>query len=59
MVTIQIEAVVRGYHVYQSIWIVVVGESLTCLRERGNPEDSMLYLYIRLEIFVQRHDFLL
>ena len=39
MVTIKIEAMVRGYHVYQSIWTVVVGESLPCLRERGNPED--------------------
>ena len=29
----------RGYHVYQSIWSAVVGETLTCKRESLNPRD--------------------
>ena len=30
---------VRGYHVYQTVWVPVVGEVLNCLREVGNVID--------------------
>lgn len=30
---------VRGFHVYQHTWTPVVGETLLCVRERGNQED--------------------
>ena len=30
---------IRGYHVYQSIWIPSMGEILDCHRERGNAMD--------------------
>ena len=34
-----VEAMIRGYHEYQSIWEVEVGENLTCIREPGNVRD--------------------
>ena len=34
-----IEAMVRGYHVYQSVWEAVNGEVLECSREIGNRSD--------------------
>ena len=30
------ESSVRGYHVYQAIWLAVIGEVLPCARERRN-----------------------
>ena len=35
-----VEAMIRGYHEYQSIWEAEVGENLTCIREPGNVRDS-------------------
>ena len=37
--TFSIEAMVRGYHVYQSVWEAVNGEVLECSRETGNRSD--------------------
>ena len=34
-----VEAMIRGYHEYQSIWEIEVGENLTCIREPGNVRD--------------------
>ena len=35
-----VEAMVRGYHVYQSIWDAAInGENLECFREVGNIHD--------------------
>ena len=34
-----VEAVIRGYHEYQSIWEPDVGESLPCIREPSNVRD--------------------
>ena len=36
---IEIRSVVRGYHVYKSVWIPVLGEQLATQQEYGNPED--------------------
>ena len=30
------EAMVRGYHIYNSIWEAYVGEELSCQRDEGN-----------------------
>ena len=30
---------IRGYHVYQTIWEVRIGEVLTCCREANNAKD--------------------
>ena len=35
-----IEAAVRGYHVYSSVWNARCGEVLYCERELDNPEDE-------------------
>ena len=34
-----VEAMIRGYHEYQSIWEAEVGENLMCIREPGNVRD--------------------
>ena len=34
-----VEAMIRGYHEYQSIWQARVGENLTCIREPSNVRD--------------------
>ena len=34
-----VEAMVRGYHVYQDEWDAVIGEVLQCQRETGNRHD--------------------
>ena len=34
-----VEAMIRGYHEYQSIWEAEIGENLTCIREPGNVHD--------------------
>ncbi len=34
-----VEAMVRGYHAYKDVWTAVVGEELSCQRERDNPRD--------------------
>ena len=34
-----VEAMIRGYHEYQSIWEAEVGENLTCVREPSNVRD--------------------
>ena len=30
---------VRGYHVYQDVWVPVMDEMFSCFREDGNPHD--------------------
>ena len=34
-----VKAMVRGYHVYQAVWEVNVGEVLPYIREPGNQHD--------------------
>ena len=34
-----IQAMVRGYHVYQDEWDAVIGEVLQCRRETGDQHD--------------------
>ena len=34
------ESVVRGHHVYKSVWTPIVGERLPVLREPDNPHDN-------------------
>ena len=38
-VTFILDSCVRGYHVYKDLWNVTPGETLTCIRERGNRND--------------------
>ena len=39
MASFSVEAMVRGYHVYQDIWTAVIGEEFPCKREAGNTFD--------------------
>ena len=36
---IEIETVIRGYHVYKEIWTATTGEALTCRQETDNFHD--------------------
>ena len=35
-----ISTAVRGYHVYQTVWVAAVGEVFVALHEAGNSSDS-------------------
>ena len=39
MVSFSVEAMVRGYHIYNSIWTAAVGEEFPCKREITNTFD--------------------
>ena len=38
-VTFILDSCIRGYHVYKDLWNATPGETLTCIRERGNRND--------------------
>ena len=37
--TYKMEATIRGYHVYATVWDAQIGEELYCARETGNIRD--------------------
>jgi len=37
--TYEMEAMIRGYHVYATVWDAQIGEELYCAREMGNIRD--------------------
>ena len=37
---IEVETVIKGYHVYKEIWTAMLGEVLTCTREADNFHDQ-------------------
>ena len=39
VVTFTLVSCVRGYHIYNNVWIPVVGETVNCEREDRNPQD--------------------
>ena len=39
MTTFEMEAMIRGYHVYQAVWNAQIGEELSCVTERENVRD--------------------
>lgn len=36
---VEFRSVIRGFHVYRSVWTPVLGEQLTTQPEYANPED--------------------
>ena len=40
MVTHVVESCVRGFHVYQDIWLPITGERLPCQAEDSNDTDT-------------------
>ena len=39
MASFEIEAMVRGYHIYKDVWSAVIDEEFPCKREDGNRFD--------------------
>ena len=37
--TCEMEDMIRGYHVYTTVWDAQIGEELYCARETGNIRD--------------------
>ena len=46
-VSFSVEAVVRECHKYKEIWVVVVGEELSCRREPTNWEDQLAVAVVK------------
>jgi len=42
-----VEAMVRGYHIYQSVWEASVGERLNCIRQVGNHSDTFAVAVVK------------
>lgn len=36
---LHVESVVRGHHIYKSVWTLVIGEDFTVEQECGNKHD--------------------
>ena len=51
----EIQACVRGYHVYQAIWLAAIGEQLTCTRETGNPTDRYAVAVLKDSAIIGHH----
>ena len=47
MPSFEVEAVVRGYHVYKQIWNPSIGEELFCAREPTNPRDPFVVAVVK------------
>ena len=45
---------VKGYHVYKTLWIPVIGECLLSEREPDNPKDKYA-VYVQKENRIVRH----
>ena len=39
MASFEIEAMVRGHHIYKNVWSAVIDEEFPCKREDGNGFD--------------------
>ena len=50
--TLSVEAMVRGYHVYQDIWDAALGEQLSCKGEPGNRKDPFAVAVVRALVTV-------
>ena len=51
-VSFSVNAMVRGYHVYQDIWDASVSEELPCQREPGNSHDPFAVAIVRAGVTV-------
>ena len=47
-----VEAMIRGYHEYKSIWEAEMGEILACIREPSNVHDPYAVVVVRSSIIV-------
>ena len=51
-VSFSVNAMVRGYHIYEDIWYASVSEELPCQREPGNSHDPFAVAIIRAGVTV-------
>ena len=49
---VDFRSVVRGYHVYRSVWTPVLGELLYTEQKLGNPEDRYAVSVLKLSTVV-------
>ena len=47
MATVEVETVIRGYHVYKDIWTSTLGEILSCRREEDNYHDRFAVAVVK------------
>ena len=52
MPTFEVEAIVRGYHVYEEIWDASIGEELLCARAPTNPRDPFTVAVVKSDQIV-------
>ena len=43
----------RGYHVYQEMWVADVGEELSCVKETENHQDPFSVAVVRSGVTVR------
>ena len=44
-----VESYMRGFYVYQDVWVPVIGKTLPCRRETDNSEDRYAVAYYKSE----------
>ena len=47
MASFEIQAMVRGYHIYKDVWSAVIDEEFPCKREGGNRSAVSIASLIR------------
>ena len=52
--TYEMQAMIRGYHVYATVWDAQIGEKLYCAKETGNIRDP--YAVRTLNVATLSHD---
>ena len=52
--TYEMEAMIRGYHVYTTVWDTLIGEELYSAKETGNIRDP--YAVRTLDVATLSHD---
>ena len=48
------KSMVRGYHVYQEMWVADVGEELSCVKETENHRDPFSVAVVRFGVTVSQ-----
>ena len=52
METIERYMVIRGFHVYKTIWDAAIGETLRCKREKDNNSDRYAIAVLQNDVIV-------
>ena len=52
MASFEIEAMVRGYHIYKDVWSAVIDEESPCKREGGNGFDPFAVAVCNVDLVI-------